>query len=476
MAKVDKKHSKGRKDRDGRGPFKNGKAPNGKSKDKSRVRFEDDKQDDEKKISLKRKRQGEEAAQALRQKKTAAIRAANKPLADTKLASEQKAVMTKTSLTAKAQNTTVTSTRSSSSFRIIAGSYERILYGLDASPDGDKLEPLFIFPAHIGCIKCLAVGGRWLASGSTDEVIKLYDLSTRKEAGSLLQSEGSITSLAFHSNTHLLSSSSNGNVSIYRTSDFSLLSTLRSHKGSVHSLSVHPSGKIALTVGSDRAIRLWNLLTGRKANKTKIVDSKRPQDVGEIVAWNAKGTTFAIMATSWCKILDMELKTKWETRPPGEGILSLRHRFNCMAYVTIDEKEYVIIGCEDKAVRIYDNICIAVVSGHTSRVKAVAYHKTPAGHVLVSASSDGSIRVWDLKNILQAASGKSEEKLGEEGYLLAKYDTNGSRLTCLTIASDEVIPESEAVEMIGDGEAKAGDDDEDVDQSQDEDEEDSDSA
>jgi len=35
-----------------------------------------------------------------------------------------------------------------------------------------KLDPIFAFPAHIGCIKTVSVGGKFLASGSTDEVIK----------------------------------------------------------------------------------------------------------------------------------------------------------------------------------------------------------------------------------------------------------------------------------------------------------------
>jgi protein MAK11 len=89
-----------------------------------------------------------------------------------------------------------------SSFKIIAGSYERLLYGLEgttsvSSTGASELEwtlkPIFIFPAHVSCIKAVAAspqGGKWLATGSGDEIIKVWDLRRRKEIGGLMQHEG----------------------------------------------------------------------------------------------------------------------------------------------------------------------------------------------------------------------------------------------------------------------------------------------
>jgi protein MAK11 len=80
-------------------------------------------------------------------------------------------------------------------FKIIAGTYEKLSYGLDArvsiSP-GNKLQfslcPVFAFPAHVSCIKAVAAspqGGKWLATGSADEIIKVWDLRRRKEVGGM---------------------------------------------------------------------------------------------------------------------------------------------------------------------------------------------------------------------------------------------------------------------------------------------------
>jgi len=91
---------------------------------------------------------------------------------------------------------------SSADFIIIAGSYEKNLYGIEGTfitsvedPTSDpelKLVPSFIFPAHLACIKSLSVsqGAKWLVTGSDDEYIKVWDLRRRKEVGMLNQHVG----------------------------------------------------------------------------------------------------------------------------------------------------------------------------------------------------------------------------------------------------------------------------------------------
>ena len=93
------------------------------------------------------------------------------------------------------------------SFIMIAGSYEKLLYGIEGSypqaeeqeDDGEvnrvvkpDLTPIFIFPAHLAFVKAIAAspGGKWLATGSEDEFIKVWDLRRRKEVGSLSQHTG----------------------------------------------------------------------------------------------------------------------------------------------------------------------------------------------------------------------------------------------------------------------------------------------
>ena len=96
------------------------------------------------------------------------------------------------------ESSTSKSSSSKTSFEIVAGSYERFLYGLHCTLSGSgqdatvDIQPIFQFPAHISAVKTVhaSPNGKWLVTGSGDEVIKLWDLRQRKEIGGLLAHEG----------------------------------------------------------------------------------------------------------------------------------------------------------------------------------------------------------------------------------------------------------------------------------------------
>lgn len=210
-------------------------------------------------------------------------------------------------------------------FKIIAGTYEKLLYGLegtftppvttldDASTSHSNLSadfqinltPIFIFPGHLACVKAVSAsqGGKWLATGSEDEFVKVWDLRRRKEVGSLSEHTGrllcfsllfftlitwstksfewerwigslklthrlrigSITCITFPTPSHLLASSEDSTISLFRTSDWSLLKSLKGHSGRVNHIDVHPTGRVALSVGKDSTLKMWDLMRGRGA-------------------------------------------------------------------------------------------------------------------------------------------------------------------------------------------------------------------
>ena len=82
-----------------------------------------------------------------------------------------------------------------SAFKLIADAYEKLLYEIEGSVSATEegyrfdLKPIFIFPARVSCIKAVE-GGKWLATGSADEIVKVWDLRRRKEIGGLMHHEG----------------------------------------------------------------------------------------------------------------------------------------------------------------------------------------------------------------------------------------------------------------------------------------------
>lgn len=44
-----------------------------------------------------------------------------------------------------------------------------------------------------------------------------------------------------------------------------MLRSLKGHSGRINSIDVHPSGKVALSVGKDKTLKMWDLMRGRGA-------------------------------------------------------------------------------------------------------------------------------------------------------------------------------------------------------------------
>ncbi|PSS35351.1 hypothetical protein PHLCEN_2v1688 [Hermanssonia centrifuga] len=335
-----------------------------------------------------------------------------------------------------------------SSFKVMAGSYEKLLYGLEGtvSVEGSShkfsLRPMFIFPAHISCIKSIAAspqGGKWLATGSADEIVKVWDLRRRKEIGGLMHHEGSITHLEFPSRSHLLSASEDGTLCLFRARDWSVLRSLKGHKGRVNSVAVHPSGKVALSVGQDRTLRMWDLMRGKGSGSTKIYKE------GELVRWSTDGDLFVLQTLFTLDIYSTDVKLLHTITHPS--------RIHDVKFCkrAIGEGEVLLVAAEDKKVSVYDlpsdrtqvPTVVAEMIGHTNRVKAVdmlhialpSISDSPrtSTTVVSTISSDGKVRLFDLASVPENA---TPEKLQLEA--LTEYDTKGSRLTCLALADGDV--------------------------------------
>ncbi|WWC67086.1 uncharacterized protein I206_100993 [Kwoniella pini CBS 10737] len=363
---------------------------------------------------------------------------------------------------------------SKSTFVIIAGTYEKLLYGLEGSyPDPESgfptLEPIFIFPAHLACVKAVAAskGGKWLATGSEDEFVKVWDLRRRKEVGSLSQHTGSITSLHFPTSSHLITTSEDSTLSLFRTSDWALLKTLKGHSGRVNHVDVHPTGRVALSVGKDNTLKMWDLMRGRGAASLPLGSE------AEMVKFSQSGTHFAVLFPRKIQIYSLTLKLL--------HTLETKSRFNTLTFATlpdvgVGEQEYLCVGTEKGVVEVYtleigeqdvpeesddeedeekeerekegssaEVTRVGTLIGHTNRIKSISTLQfvVPAEDeeerptiLLTTVSSDGLINLYDLFWVENAheIQGHGEANTRDPD---ASYDTKGSRLTCVYIADGQ---------------------------------------
>ena len=159
---------------------------------------------------------------------------------------------------------------------------------LTARRAGRWPQPSFAFKAHDGCVKAIAGGGRHLSTCGSDHTVCVYNLRKMRGQEKLLQQDGGalLQCLTFYADSHLVSGGSDGELCIWRTSDWACLLRMKGHKGAVHSIAVHPSGRAALSVAADR-LMLWNLTTG-KCNYTAALSAP-----AWLVHWSPGGELYA---------------------------------------------------------------------------------------------------------------------------------------------------------------------------------------
>ncbi|PVU94949.1 hypothetical protein BB561_002145 [Smittium simulii] len=230
---------------------------------------------------------------------------------------------------------------------VVVGTYERLLYGFEVTNSEDpselKISPKFIMPIHIGYISTLSLCSKFLASGSTDEVIKLFDIKRKKELGSLHEHTGTITKVQFFGTSHLLSASSDGSIIIYRTKDWEVLKVLRGHLKQVNDIAIHPSGKLAISISKDRSAIVWNLLTGHKVSRTKLLLE------GELVRFNQSGDLYSIVSSN-SQIITYDISKGKEISTYSATSKILDGTFIKFS----DDNEYFMFGAADKSLHLLD--------------------------------------------------------------------------------------------------------------------------
>lgn len=424
-------------------------------------------------------------------------------------------------------------TDSATIIQIVAGSYDRVLHGVTATiqpkTSDVKFADTFLFTAHTSAIRCVAlsppsapVPGQaqkvMLATGSTDERINVYHISAHppsakttpdqellstlakrpilensknRELGTLLHHSSTVTKLCFPTRSKLLSSSEDSTIAVTRTRDWSLLSNIKAPvpkvfgrpsgdtaplggtPSGVNDFAVHPSMKVMISVSKgERCMRLWNLVTGRKAGVLdfgrdvlqEIGEGKHSAGEGRKVVWGSSegaGDEFAVGFDRDVLVFGMDSKVRCRVMPDN------RTKVHELIYVKLDaEKDSTILSVstedgrvlffstapedlgKDKDEKLSHAKFLGQVGGREAgvvgRIKDFKILQTEiATEVLhiVSASSDGKLRLWEvLRDSLNAT---KTEKNKQVGKLLGLYETQ-NRITCME--AFVMIPRPEGVD------------------------------
>ncbi len=193
-----------------------------------------------------------------------------------------------------------------------------------------------------------------------------------------------VTSVLYSPNgKYIASGSEDGTVKIWDAETGSLVTTLKGHEERVTSVIYSPDGKYIISGSWDKTIIIWDVKTGKKLKVltgSDLVNSLSYSPDGNKIASGSRNKTIII----W----DINTGKKLNTlRVPGR-VSSLSYSPNGK-YITSGNNDRTIIIWDAKTGKKLKILRVPV------RVSSLSY--SPNGKYIISGSKDGTIIIWDAK-------------------------------------------------------------------------------
>lgn len=230
--------------------------------------------------------------------------------------------------------------------------------------------------------------GRLLASGGMDGSINLWDVATGQVVRTLTGHSGPVVSLAFSRDGQWLASGSNDKtIKVWDTATGGEPRTLTGHLGWVTTVAFSPDGRWLASGSNDRTVKLWDVAKGRERYTLT-----GHSDIVNAVAFSPDG--------SWLASGGSDTKVKvWKVAKGRERFTLTGHSSKVLALSFSPDGRQLIAGGGNKAVKIWETS-----TGHEVRtlasknsldlVETVAF--SPDGRWLASGPGDETIELWDV--------------------------------------------------------------------------------
>ncbi|MDD4652396.1 MAG: TIR domain-containing protein [Methanothrix sp.] len=223
---------------------------------------------------------------------------------------------------------------------------------------GERAEPLAVWErkltGHEGFVNSVAVSpdGKWAASGSDDDTVKVWDLKSGK-----------------------------------------CRKTLNGHKKRVTSVAITPDGGQILSGSDDETVRVWNVKTGQERVKleehTSYVRSLTALKDGNHVLSSQDIYQGVINLKLW----DLASRSCIRTIPCGtadnDGVFSIAVNPNGTQALSGHRGGHILLW------DLETSECLATLKGHSDAVYSIQI--TPDGQFAVSGSDDMTVKIWDLE-------------------------------------------------------------------------------
>jgi WD40 repeat protein/serine/threonine protein kinase len=229
--------------------------------------------------------------------------------------------------------------------------------------------------------------GKWIASAGNDGSVRLWDAKTGGPRGALHGYGGSLFAAAFSPDGHRLAAAGKDrSVILWEVESGRRAHVFDGHKGDVYVLAFAPDGKTLATAGADKTVRLWNWQTGQEVgvlsgHKDPVLSLAFSPD-GKWLATGDAGQAIRI----------------WDART-GAHVRTLTDIHNSVLSLAFSpDGKWLAAGAADQRITFFDGAegtVVHILGGHKDIVQTIAF--SPNGTLLASGGRDNSVRTWKAK-------------------------------------------------------------------------------
>jgi GTPase SAR1 family protein len=263
-------------------------------------------------------------------------------------------------------------------------------------PSPEQAEPLAVLErkltGHGGWVNSVAVSpdGKWVASGSDDNTVKIWDLESGECRTTLEGHTGDVMSVAITPDgKRILSGSSDNSVRVWDVSSGGELAELDGHTAKVWSIVALRDNVHVLSGGFDKTLRLWDIAS-RSCVKTIECGTDDADDIFGTAVIRAETQVLSGHRDGRIRLWNLETGDCQATlKGHSETVRSIQ--------ITLDGR-FAVSGSNDKTLKVWDletGSCVGTMEGHQQDVVSVVM--SPNGALIASAGFQEALRIWDFK-------------------------------------------------------------------------------